>query len=331
MEISEGLRANFVPATGEDGYFLLSCLYRLHAAETNDALAAAVAELGRLADEDGFACAFLDDGSGILSSLSGDGLPFSGLKLSTHEPGPVAQVFQDGETIILDSLTYLFGEGGPESRAKRTLLMRLGCGEEALGVMLFCDDGRTDPGVCLSLAEHVSLAIVRLRALDRTFRFGGIDPTIWAFDREWLQLRLEEEVERSKRYERPLSLMLFVFNNLDEIARSAGIHSTEVFLRRAAAAIRRQIRSPDVLAGYGRASIAVVLPESDKESTLAVQERIASRVARIRLTVDGAPPPILYLGAATCPDDAATAQELIAAVKASLHEYVQGKPLSEVA
>ena len=125
------------------------------------------------------------------------------------------------------------------------------------------------------LAEHIALALVRLRALDQHFRFGGIDPSHWLFDREWLRLRVEEEVDRAQRYGHPLTLLLFLFENLDEITRNVGRHQTEVFLRRVAAVIRGQIRSPDVLAGYGKASIAVLMPETEKPAAVAAQLRVA--------------------------------------------------------
>ena len=164
------------------------------------------------------------------------------------------------------------------------------------------------------------MALVRLRALKRTYRFGGIDPTRWMFDREWLHLRLEEEVERARRYGHPLALLLFGFENLETLTERAGQHQTEVFLRRVAAVIRGQIRSPDILAAYGEASIAVLLPETERAAAIATQGRIASRISQLRLpSTDVADwTPDLLVGAAAHPGDGDSAADLIAAAEASL-------------
>ena len=171
-----------------------------------------------------------------------------------------------------------------------------------------------------------------LRALDQHFRFGGIDPSHWLFDREWLRLRVEEEVDRAQRYGHPLTLLLFLFENLDEITRNVGRHQTEVFLRRVAAVIRGQIRSPDVLAGYGKASIAVLMPETEKPAAVAAQFRVASRLSKMKLLTDAeGPRPVLLLAAATCPEDAQTASELVDAAESRLTPYEEGMQLQETA
>ena len=144
---------------------------------------------------------------------------------------------------------------------------------------------------------------MRLRALDQRLRFGGIDPSRWLFDREWLHLRLEEEVERAQRYEHSLTLLLFVFENLDEMAKSVGRHQTEVFLRKAAAVIRNQIRSPDVLAGYGKASIAVLMTETSKAAAVEAQLRVAIAAVEDEVRGGNGPTGALLLRAATCPED----------------------------
>jgi diguanylate cyclase (GGDEF)-like protein len=183
----------------------------------------------------------------------------------------------------------------------------------------------------LRLAEHVSLALVRLRALKRTYRFGGIDPAQWMFDREWLSLRLEEEVERAKRYGRPLTLLLFRFQNLNLLTDAAGSQQTGVFLRRAAAVIRAQIRSPDLLAGYGDASIAVLLPETARAAAAGTQDRIASRLRQLRPTSAEATDwvPDLRVGIAGHPEDGDTAAALISAAESGLDQSEE--PLRETA
>ncbi len=303
---------------------LLRGLLRLYAAQEPRALADALASLPAPSGSAVTACAFLDDGSGILSPLIGEREPLPGLsdvRLSSAQPGPVSEVFRQGEVIVSDSLEDIMGEDAPALSARRILISPLAWEGESLGIVLFCDQGRElDLGLCLELAKHVSLALIRLRALNRTYRFGGIDPAHWMFDREWLHLRLVEEVERAKRYGRPLALLLFGFENLERLTETTGRHQTEIFLRRVAAVIRGQIRSPDILAAYGQASIAVLLPETERDAAVATQGRIASRISQLRPSSsdDTDWTPGLLVGAAAYPGDGDSAADLLTAAQSSM-------------
>lgn len=314
---------------------IAAALLPLHAANDQRTLAEAIGRLMDPLEEDAAVCAFLDDGSGTLvpfvngeQSLSG----VASIRLPVTQTGPLSHVFETGEIVVLDSLADLIGEQVPDLPARRILLLPLQWEEEKLGIVLFFDQGRTSVELYPRLAEHVALALVRLRALDQHFRFGGIDPSHWLFDREWLRLRVEEEVDRSQRYGHPLTLLLFLFENLDEITRNVGRHQTEVFLRRVAAVIRGQIRSPDVLAGYGKASVAVLMPETEKPAAVAAQLRVASRLSKMKLLADATGPrPVLLLAAATCPEDAQSAAELVDAAESRLTPFEQGAHLQETA
>jgi diguanylate cyclase (GGDEF)-like protein len=158
--------------------------------------------------------------------------------------------------------------------------------------------------------------------LNRSYRFGGIDPARWMFDREWLSQRLEEEVARAKRYSRPFALLLFHFQNLDRLTEEAGSQQTGVFLRRVAAVIRGLIRTPDIMAGYGEASIALLLPETERIPAIATQGRIAARVRQLRPTggVETDWTPDLRLGTAAHPDDGDTAATLLTIAESQLEE-----------
>lgn len=327
-----------VPATPGPGEGssadLLGHLLPLYAAQDTHALADALASLFASPAGSATACAFVDDGSGLLTPLIGQHEPLPGLadlRLSSTEPGPVAEVLSRGEMVVSDNLEDVMGEEASGLTLRRAALCRLAWEGETLGVVLFCDQGDVDLELYLRLAEHVSLALVRLRALKRTYRFGGIDPAQWMFDREWLSLRLEEEVERAKRYGRPLALLLFRFQNLNLLTDAAGSQQTGVFLRRAAAVIRAQIRSPDLLAGYGDASIAVLLPETARAAAAGTQDRIASRLRQLRSTSAEATDwvPDLRVGVAGHPEDGDTAAELISAAESGLDQSEE--PLRETA
>lgn len=303
---------------------VLRGLLRMYAAPTSGALADALQSLVAPAMGASVACIFLDDGSGMLAPLSGEResvSELSALRLSVAGKGPVSDVLESGEMIISDSPADVLGDAAPAVPARRIMLCRLEWEEEKLGIVLFGDEGDgMDLELCLEAARHLSLALVRLRALRRTYRYGGIDPTRWMFDREWFQARLEEETARSRRYGHPLALLLFSFRNLEELAEKAGRQQGEVFLRRLAAVIRGEIRTPDVLAAFGDAGIAVLLPETSRSAAVAIRQRIVGRVLQLRPSGPDMADwrPDFLVGLAAYPEDGDSAGALTAAAESGL-------------
>jgi len=323
-DIPPDLQAIPRPEDGRTGN-LPAHLLSLHAAQETGALADSLASIVASPNSSVIACAFVDDGSGLLTPLVGQQDSLHGLadvRLSAAEPGPVADVLTRGEMVVSDNLKDLLGVEIADLTFRRALLCRLSWEAEALGIVLFCDQGDVDLELYLRLAEHISLALVRLRTLTRTYRFGGIDPAQWVFDREWLSLRFEEEVARARRYGRPLGLLLFHFQNLDALTEAAGTQQTGIFLRRAAAVIRGQIRTPDLLAGYGEATVAVLLPETERVAAVATSARIASRLRQLGPGSTKANDwvPDLRVGVAGHPEDGETAADLITAAESGLNQ-----------
>ena len=76
-----------------------------------------------------------------------------------------------------------------------------------------------------------------------------------------LDRRLQEELERARRYSLSLSLVLLdVDPPRSRPGRSRGARTGSG--RRSAAEIRRELRLPDFVSGYGDGEFAVVLPET---------------------------------------------------------------------
>jgi two-component system, sensor histidine kinase ChiS len=98
----------------------------------------------------------------------------------------------------------------------------------------------------------------------------GVDPQTGALDREGLLNRLEQEVSRSLRYQRPLSLaLLFPLAELGDQ------------LRGCADLIRGRLRSPDLLAHLGNGMFALVLPESPLGAARGICARILPELHRL--------------------------------------------------
>ncbi len=118
-----------------------------------------------------------------------------------------------------------------------------------------------------------------------------------------LDERLSAEVDRAVRYRRPLGLAMIRLDGPPHVAGDA--------VDRLARILRRM----DYLAQYGPDEYAVVLPEADRTATEAAARRLA---AEARTSGRGHGGLAIHAGLAVCPDDGATAGELISRARAAL-------------
>ena len=86
---------------------------------------------------------------------------------------------------------------------------------------------------------------------------------------EWyLTYRLDEELERARRYQRPLSVLVaFPITELGDSLSLAAKHA-------AAAAAQRACRSVDLVGWLGAETILIILPETDPDRAVLAASRL---------------------------------------------------------
>ncbi len=94
-----------------------------------------------------------------------------------------------------------------------------------------------------------------------------IDSATGLYDRWTMESRASEEVARAQRYGYPVSLLLIAFQSAD--ARRA-----EEKVLQLAELLRRHVRAVDVLACFGRDTLAVMLPHTGRDGARCLAERI---------------------------------------------------------
>ena len=95
--------------------------------------------------------------------------------------------------------------------------------------------------------------------------------------------RLDYEVKRSKRYRRPVSLIVISIDNIDNVAKNNGINIVEDLYRELAYILEKQIRDIDVAARIRYDRLAVFLPETYGSRAKVVAQRIINKVNQKKL------------------------------------------------
>jgi diguanylate cyclase (GGDEF)-like protein len=127
---------------------------------------------------------------------------------------------------------------------------------------------------------------------------------------------LEGEIQRSRRTERPFSLLLFDLDGLKKINDNYGHLVGSEALRRVANVLRVNSRTIDTAARYGGDEFALILPETGMNAAQEVARRICDRVA-----ADGEFPAIsASVGVASFARDGETLEALVGAADQALYK-----------
>jgi diguanylate cyclase (GGDEF)-like protein len=222
---------------------------------------------------------------------------------------------------FLTALVIMWARGVPISRAGTMdwenvgtdlALMSVG----ALGSLLWLTSPWLVP-LCLGplFLIYRSLLVPSLKEEART------DPkTELANMKHWNQLA-QAEVERARRFGRPLSVVLADFDLLRDVNNRYGHLMGDQMIRRVADAIRASLREYDVPARFGGDEFAVLMPETTLPEAMAVAERIRRGVEAIVLkSGDGVVPASVSIGVALFPAHGRTASDLLAAADRAVYQ-----------
>lgn len=113
----------------------------------------------------------------------------------------------------------------------------------------------------------------RLHALAHT------DPLTQLVNRRALTIRLVTEMERVRRYNAPLSMLLVDIDHFKLVNDTYGHLAGDEVLATVATLLQRAVRSVDMVARYGGEEFVVVLPETGRQGAVAFAERIREKIA----------------------------------------------------
>lgn len=108
-----------------------------------------------------------------------------------------------------------------------------------------------------------------------------IDPLTGIMNRRAFYEASRQEMARSRRYHRPLSMVFFDLNGFKQINDRYGHGLGDKILRWVGASIRKNIREGDIAARWGGDEFAVLLPETDYKGATRFVNRINKALVKI--------------------------------------------------
>lgn len=104
------------------------------------------------------------------------------------------------------------------------------------------------------------------------------------YNRRHTMERLEDEIEKSKRYENPLSVMMIDVDHFKRINDEFGHLSGDVVLKKIAESIIKTLRDFDIVGRFGGEEFLVVLPNTSIDDAFSAAERIRKNVESLKLS-----------------------------------------------
>ena len=120
--------------------------------------------------------------------------------------------------------------------------------------------------------------------------------------------RLTQELDRNRRYPRPLALMYMDLDNFKVINDTHGHQTGDAVLRLVADAMRSSVRQADVVGRLGGDEFAVLMPETDAQLADAAAKRL---VASLRNVFKGTPNVTASIGVVSCTATDASTDDLL--------------------
>jgi diguanylate cyclase (GGDEF)-like protein/PAS domain S-box-containing protein len=135
------------------------------------------------------------------------------------------------------------------------------------------------------LLGHTASAIKRIRLQNELKEQAIHDSLTGLHNRYYLNLVLDREIKRSKRYKHCIAFLMIDVNRFKEINDRYGHQVGDEILKQVASSLREAVRETDIVVRYGGDEFLIILLETDGESEI-VKQRIVKNIS-LRNKKDG--------------------------------------------
>jgi diguanylate cyclase (GGDEF)-like protein len=123
-------------------------------------------------------------------------------------------------------------------------------------------------------------------AQQKLVELATIDDLTQLNNRRYFFERFNQEVERAKRYQRPLSCIILDIDYFKRVNDTYGHLSGDQVLIDIAQILKNSCRQSDLAGRYGGEELIILLPETEAAGAMVIADRIRERIERHQ-TVDG--------------------------------------------
>lgn len=240
------------------------------------------------------------------------------LILSPHDPALAAHtvlIFGAAQAALLDELggTMRFRQERIDSQLALLRLVAVAICILVLATVL---------GSALAVFRPMARRIVALTRDVRELKgIATTDPLTGMLNVRSFQARGAIEVQKARRYQRPLSLLMIDADQLPAIEATYGTLGGETVLKSLTSSFCDGTRVSDLIARVDAERFAILLPETDSQGAELLAERLRQKVGDLKMNVaDGAVRCTISVGVAAAEKDASFLWSTFRRADEALHE-----------
>ncbi len=249
--------------------------------------------------------------------------------------GVSGEVIDTGKPVMVTDLRIAGRKAAPPERRYKTnsfISYPIMIGGRKVGVLNVTDksSGGVYDDVDLSLLEiigpQVALALERAEWQERAteFQLMSITDSLTGLpNRRYLEERLAEELNRSKRYDSPMSFLMIDIDDFKAYNDKNGHQAGDVALQITAHCLKGALRAVDIASRYGGEEFCILLPETGITEAGTIADRIRHRVSTTEFPHGKAQPlghVTISVGVSTFTKNIDTSENIIAAADRALYQ-----------
>lgn len=189
------------------------------------------------------------------------------------------EVIEEKEAIIEDEIDDKHDELN-SFNMKSGMLIPLIIRDKVIGALAAGQVGfkrnfkEADTRFVTTLSNQIAIAIENARMYNQMEELATKDGLTKLYNHSHFQEILSQEIEKAKRYDHDLSLLMMDIDNFKDFNDTYGHQVGDEVLKELAALLKQEIREVDIVARYGGEEFAVILPETDINGAVKMGQRL---------------------------------------------------------
>ena len=177
-------------------------------------------------------------------------------------------------------------------------------------------------GVIVFISAFLVKYIIKSRDFDQQYKLATTDGLTELYNHRYFQEQMRMHIEHSKRYGMPFSLIIIDIDFFKKFNDTYGHQAGDAVLKQVAQLLKSSVRTADIVCRYGGEEMSIILPNTPKDISVTVAEKICNRVAAKKFKINNTQESnvTISLGVSTYPDDGDTPSEIIEAADKKLYK-----------